>query len=139
MILNARDRCAESEATKIVTCECNVYSFGVVLLELLTGRQADEDFGHRCHDLVSWVRANLSSLQSYQPQEAELILDARITIDTSLVGHMLSVLRVAMTCVDAMPTKRPLMTQVLETLEKVAAYNHTMLRPLSTGGNRYPP
>ncbi|WOL00565.1 hypothetical protein Cni_G09278 [Canna indica] len=94
--------------TMKVTMAGNVYSFGVVLLELLTGKPAVSDG----LELAQWA---LSC--SVRSKEREPILDSRI-FRTSLAvrSQMLSVLKVALACVNVSPEARPNMRNALRML-----------------------
>lgn len=100
--------------TMRVTLASNIYSFGVVLLELLTGRRpVDESFGDGL-DLVRWVHG--ASSRGEMPEQ---ILDARISAQSfASRQEMLSVLKVAISCTNAAPLKRPRMKKVLEALQE---------------------
>ncbi|XP_073006347.1 leucine-rich repeat receptor-like tyrosine-protein kinase PXC3 [Typha latifolia] len=98
--------------TMQVTAPGNVYSFGVVLLEILTSRSpVDEGFGEGI-DLVKWVHG-----ASARGETPEQILDARLsTVSFAWRKQMLAVLKVAMLCTDSTPAKRPKMKKVVEML-----------------------
>lgn len=91
-----------------VTEKCDIYSYGVVLLELLTGKtpvQPLEEGG----DLVTLVRHFIRnhSLTSG-------ILDDRLNLeDKGTVDHMLTVLKIAMLCTNVSPYDRPSMREVV--------------------------
>ncbi|TYI65095.1 hypothetical protein E1A91_D09G133600v1 [Gossypium mustelinum] len=91
--------------TMRVTMAGNVYSFGVVLLELLTGKAAVSEGT----ELAKWVLSN-----SVRPNKLDHILDFSIS-RTSLVvrNQMLAVLKVALACVSVTPESRPKMKSVL--------------------------
>ncbi|XVF63272.1 hypothetical protein PTKIN_Ptkin09bG0074400 [Pterospermum kingtungense] len=91
--------------TMRVTMAGNVYSFGVVLLELLTGKPAVSEG----IELAKWVLSN-----SVRPDKLDHILDFSIS-RTSLVvrSQMLAVLKVAIACVNVSPEARPKMKSVL--------------------------
>ncbi|XP_022773510.1 leucine-rich repeat receptor-like tyrosine-protein kinase PXC3 isoform X2 [Durio zibethinus] len=91
--------------TMRVTMAGNIYSFGVVLLELLTGKPAVSEGT----ELAKWVLSN-----SVRPDKLDHILDFNI-IRTSLVvrNQMLAVLKVAIACISVSPEARPKMKSVL--------------------------
>ncbi|XP_077213928.1 leucine-rich repeat protein kinase family protein [Tasmannia lanceolata] len=101
--------------TMQVTAPGNVYSYGVVLLEILTTRlPVDEAFGEGI-DLVKWVH-NAST----RGETPEQILDARLsTVSFAWRKQMLAVLKVALICTDSTPAKRPKMKKVVEMLLEV--------------------
>ncbi|KAB2629928.1 leucine-rich repeat receptor-like protein kinase [Pyrus ussuriensis x Pyrus communis] len=94
-----------------VTEKCDIYSFGVVLLELLTGRtpvQSIEEGG----DLVTWVR-NYFLLHLLSSG----VLDARLDLqDEATVSHMITVLKIALMCTSMSPFDRRTMREVVSML-----------------------
>uniref|UniRef100_A0A2N9JBH1 non-specific serine/threonine protein kinase n=1 Tax=Fagus sylvatica TaxID=28930 RepID=A0A2N9JBH1_FAGSY len=94
--------------TMRVTMAGNVYSFGVVLLELLTGKPAVSEGT----ELAKWVLSN-----SVKQDKWDHILDSNVS-RTSLAirSQMLAVLKVALGCVNVSPEARPEMKSVLRTL-----------------------
>ncbi|MBA0615591.1 hypothetical protein Godav_015714 [Gossypium davidsonii] len=97
-----------------VTAPGNVYSYGVVLLEILTTRlPVDEDFGEGV-DLVKWVHGARA-----RGETPEQILDARLsTVSFGWRREMLAALKVALLCTDTTPAKRPKMKKVVEMLQE---------------------
>lgn len=94
-----------------VTEKCDIYSYGVVLLELLTGKtpvQALEQGG----DLATWVR-NYVQKHNLSPG----IIDSRVNLEEeNTVSHMLTVLKIALLCTSTSPLERPTMTEVVRML-----------------------
>uniref|UniRef100_A0A803MU96 CCHC-type domain-containing protein n=1 Tax=Chenopodium quinoa TaxID=63459 RepID=A0A803MU96_CHEQI len=94
--------------TMKVTEKCDIYSYGVVLLELLTGRtpvQPIEQGG----DLVNWAKSYIRS-NSLTPG----ILDDRLNLqDQAIVDHMLTVMKLALLCTNMSPFDRPSMREVV--------------------------
>ncbi len=99
---------AEYAYTMKVTEKCDIYSYGVVLLELLTGRTPIQPLDQG-GDLVTWVR-NYVHNHSLSPG----ILDARLDLqDGSSVYHMITVLKIAFLCTSMSPFDRPTMREVV--------------------------
>ncbi|KAL5810566.1 hypothetical protein ACOSQ4_027134 [Xanthoceras sorbifolium] len=101
--------------TMQVTAPGNVYSYGVVLLEILTTRlPVDEEFGEGV-DLVKWVHGAPA-----RGETPEQILDARLsTVSFGWRKEMLAALKVALLCTDSTPAKRPKMKKVVEMLQEI--------------------
>ena len=86
----------------------NVYSFGVVLLELLTGKQAVSEGT----ELGKWTLTN-----TVRQDEWDQILDSTISrTSLSVSSQMLAVLKVALGCIRESPEERPTMNNVLQML-----------------------
>ncbi|CAI0433571.1 unnamed protein product [Linum tenue] len=90
----------------------DIYSFGVVLLELLTGKMPLEPTFGESVDIVEWIR---TKMRNNKPLEEAL--------DTSIVGQcklvqeeMLLVLRIAILCTAKLPKERPSMRDVITML-----------------------
>ncbi|KAI4352852.1 hypothetical protein L6164_007064 [Bauhinia variegata] len=91
--------------TMRVTMAGNVYSFGVILLELLTGKPAVTEGT----ELVKWVM-RYSTKQDH-------ILDSNVSRTSEAVrNQMLAVLKIALTCVSLSSDTRPKMKSVLRML-----------------------
>lgn len=94
--------------TMKVTEKCDIYSYGVVLLELLTGKTPVQPLDQG-GDLVSWVRHYVQD-HSLTPG----ILDGRLNLeDQSTVNHMINVLKIALMCTSMSPFGRPSMREVV--------------------------
>ncbi|GJN30286.1 hypothetical protein PR202_gb18579 [Eleusine coracana subsp. coracana] len=90
----------------------DIYSFGVVLMELLTGRRPIEpDYGET-QDIVGWIRERLRSNSG-----VEELLDASVGGRVDHVREeMLLVLRIAVLCTAKSPKDRPTMRDVVTML-----------------------
>ncbi|KAJ4715498.1 Receptor kinase [Melia azedarach] len=93
----------------------DVYSYGVVLLELLTGKRPTDsaDFGD--NNLVGWVKQH-AKLKISDVFDPELMKE-----DPNLEIELLQHLRVACACLDDRHWKRPTMIQVMAMFKEIQA------------------
>ncbi|KAG6640872.1 hypothetical protein CIPAW_09G034100 [Carya illinoinensis] len=98
--------------SKKATEQMDVYSFGVVLLELVSGRKAEQAEPAESLDIVKWVRRKVNITNgAYQ------VLDPNIS--ESSQQEMLWALEIAMGCTSVMPEKRPSMFEVVRALQSL--------------------
>ena len=91
----------------------DIYSYGVVLLELLTGkRPTDQEFGESV-DIVEWIRRKIRDNKSL-----EEALDPNVGNSRHVIEEMLLVLRIALLCTAKLPKDRPTMRDVIMMLEE---------------------
>ncbi|VVA95873.1 unnamed protein product [Arabis nemorensis] len=93
-----------------VTDKNDVYSFGVILLELLLGKKSVEKPSSEPESIVTWAVPKLSD-RANLPN----ILDPAIK-GTMDLKHLYQVAAVAVLCVQPEPSYRPLITDVLHSL-----------------------
>ncbi|CAK9187841.1 unnamed protein product [Ilex paraguariensis] len=93
----------------------DVYSYGVVLLELLTGKQPTDsaDFGD--NNLVGWVKQH-AKMRISDVFDPELLKE-----DPSLEMELLKHLKVASACLDDKHWIRPTMIQVMAMFKEIQA------------------
>ncbi|KAG5047713.1 hypothetical protein GLYMA_06G320600v4 [Glycine max] len=90
------------------TAKGDVYSYGVILLELLSGKRPidSSEFGDDSN-LVGW------SKKLYKEKRINEIIDPDLIVQTSSESELLQYLRIAFECLDERPYRRPTMIQVM--------------------------
>nr|BAF01034.1 hypothetical protein [Arabidopsis thaliana] len=88
----------------------DVYSFGLVILEMVTGKSPVSSE----MDLVMWVES-----ASERNKPAWYVLDPVLARDRDLEDSMVQVIKIGLACVQKNPDKRPHMRSVLESFEKL--------------------
>ncbi|PNT54218.2 hypothetical protein POPTR_001G128500v4 [Populus trichocarpa] len=107
----------EYVSTGHLTTKSDVFSFGVVLLELLTGRRAtDKSRPKREQNIIDWAKPYLTS-----SRRLRCIIDPRLAGQYSVKGAKQMAL-LARQCVSLNPKDRPKMPSIVETLEALQHY-----------------
>ncbi|XP_002989764.2 probable leucine-rich repeat receptor-like protein kinase At1g68400 [Selaginella moellendorffii] len=105
-------RAPEMFVAKKVTHKADVYSFGVMLLELLTGRVAARQGSSV--DLPRWVNSTVREEWTAEVFDYELVTYRRNSEE-----EMVYLLRIALDCVASNPEQRPKMAQVVKLIEDI--------------------
>lgn len=111
---------AEYAYTLRVNEKSDTYSFGVVILELVTGRPPnDPEFGEK--DLAKWVYGIVDR------QGLDQVIDPKL--DSKYKKEIYRVLDVGLLCTSSLPMNRPSMRRVVKLLQEAA----TEARPATVG------
>ncbi|XP_042484716.1 probable serine/threonine-protein kinase PIX13 isoform X2 [Macadamia integrifolia] len=106
----------EYVATGHLYVKSDVYGFGVVLLEMLTGLRAlDPNRPSGQHNLVDWAKPNLTDRR-----KLKTIMDARMEDLYPIKGALLAG-KLSLHCLETDPKSRPSMKEVVEKLEQIEA------------------
>lgn len=107
-------RAPELSKLKNATVKTDIYSLGVIMLELLTGKSPSE--GTDGQDLPQWVASIVKEEWTNEVFDLELMRDAS---NTNVGDELLNTLKLALHCVDPSPSGRPEAQQVLQKLEEI--------------------
>ncbi|KAM5556407.1 putative serine/threonine-protein kinase PBL11 [Rosa sericea] len=101
-------------ATGHLTAKCDVYGFGVVMLEMLSGRRSlDQSLPTVQQNLVDWAKPYLAS-----KRRVLKVFDPRLKSQYSVAGA-LKAANLAKQCLSEEPEFRPNMTEVVKALEQL--------------------
>lgn len=104
-------KCPEIVNGKKPTHKSDVYCFGVLLLEVITGKVPGDENNNE--DISDWVRGVLNTDWSMD------IFDLEILADKDGHEDMFKIAELALECTDVLPERRPKMTQILIRLEEI--------------------
>ncbi|KAK2988552.1 hypothetical protein RJ640_016412 [Escallonia rubra] len=123
--------------TSAATCAYDVYCFGKVLLELVTGKlgiSASSDA-----TMKDLLEGTLPYISIYDKELVTNIVDPSLIIDEDLLEEVWAMAVVARSCLNPKPSRRPLMRYILKALEnplKVVREEHTSSARLRTTSSR---
>lgn len=111
------------------TCAYDVYCFGKVLLELVTGKLGFSAAAANDSKMNDWMAKTLSYINITKMEQFIQILDPSLFLEEDLLMEVWGMAVIAKGCLNPQPSKRPLMTHVLLALEnpmKVVNYEDSL-------------
>lgn len=126
-----------ASGTPSATCAYDVFCFGKVLLELVTGKlgiSASNDAS-----MKEWLDGTLKYISIYDKELVTNIVDPSLIIDEDLLEEVWAMAIVARSCLNPKPSRRPLMRYILKALEnplKVVREEHTSSARLRATSSR---
>ncbi|KAF5930911.1 hypothetical protein HYC85_031784 [Camellia sinensis] len=125
--------CAPDYAmTGQLTFKSDIYSFGVVLLEIITGRKAIDNMRPTAEqNLVAWARPLFKDRRKF-PQMADPVLEGKYP-----TRGLYQALAIAAMCVQEQPNMRPLIADIVTALNYLASQTYDPLtHPLQSSSRR---
>ncbi|CAI9787010.1 unnamed protein product [Fraxinus pennsylvanica] len=115
-----------------VTSKADVYSYGMVLLEIISGRRNFEvstETNHR--------RLSLWAYEEFEKGNIESILDKRLLGHEVDTEQVIRAIRVSFSCIQDQPSLRPTMGKVVQMLEGISEIptppKSTAMNPTTAG------
>ena len=105
------------EALKVVkpSQKWDIYSYGVILLEMITGRLPIVQVGTSEMDLVQWIQLCIEEKKPLSD-----VLDPYLAEDADQEEEIIAVLKIAIACFHSSPDRRPAMRHVYDALDRLA-------------------
>ncbi|KAI5062187.1 hypothetical protein GOP47_0022726 [Adiantum capillus-veneris] len=116
-------RAPEHLESKKISQKADVYSFGVLLLEILTGKAPAQSYAREEGvDLPKWVQSVV------QEEWTAEVFDLELLRYKNIEEEMVAMLQIAMACVSQAPEQRPRMSQVVKMIEGIIGEQHSPQR-----------
>ncbi|CAL9038506.1 unnamed protein product [Musa banksii] len=102
-----------------LTEKSDIYSFGVILLELISGQEpiSSESFGLNCRNIVAWAKSFIES------GNVEAVVDPALQDDYDLQS-VWKIAEIAIMCVKPHGAQRPSISEVLKEIQQAIAIQH---------------
>ncbi|GKB55312.1 probable inactive receptor kinase [Tanacetum coccineum] len=104
--------------TKVHTHKSDIYSFGILLLEILTGKKPFQSpSGGEMVDLLVWVQ------KVVKEEWTTDVFDVELMRSPKLDNEMIQMLQIALACVEKVPDRRLSITEVVGRIELIQEYD----------------
>ncbi|XP_059076183.1 probable LRR receptor-like serine/threonine-protein kinase At1g12460 [Cryptomeria japonica] len=107
----APELACQSLSSSFLTDKCDVYSFGVILMELITGRRPIESPESEVVHLCEYVRS------SVERGDGAACIDPNLLLQPD--NEIMEVLKLGLICTAQIPSKRPSMAEIVQVLESI--------------------
>ncbi|KAH7424499.1 hypothetical protein KP509_11G011600 [Ceratopteris richardii] len=114
----------ELNVTKKYTEKTDVYGFGVVLVEILTGKKPVSYIGDRQLSLVNWT------LRLHRSGRGREVFSSRLVETCPYPDYPDKALNLAVLCLHELPGQRPTMSEVASMLESLNAVHSPLKSPV---------
>ncbi|XP_010279368.1 PREDICTED: receptor protein kinase-like protein ZAR1 [Nelumbo nucifera] len=94
----------------------DAYSYGVILLEMISGRSPIVQVGTTEMDLVRWIQLCIEEKKPLSD-----VVDPFMARESEKEEEMVAMLKIALACVQANPEKRPSMRHICDALDRLTA------------------
>ncbi|KAK9091784.1 hypothetical protein Sjap_024961 [Stephania japonica] len=104
------------EALKVIkpSQKWDVYSYGVILLEMISGRSPIVQVGTAEIDLVRWIQLCIEEKKPLAD-----VLDPFLAREPDKEEEIIAVLKIALACVQTSPEKRPSMRHIADAIDRL--------------------